>query len=229
MRKNVLLIGGSRGIGRAMAQQLPSDNQVYVASRTPGEALHNVTHIPFDVSRENLDLNLLPDVIHGFAYCPGSIQLRPFKRLGLDTFKEEMDLNFFGLVKVAQQIISRMADGGSMVFFSTVATTKGMAFHTSIAAAKGAIEGFAKALAAEYAPKLRVNVIAPSLVDTPLAERLLNNPKKRETMAERHPLKRIGEANDIAHLAVFLLSSQSTWISGQVLGVDGGMSTLHMG
>ncbi len=115
-----------------------------------------------------------------------------------------------------------------MVFFSTVAVGMGMPFHTSVAAAKGAIEGFAKSLAAEYAPKLRVNVVAPSLVDTPLAKRLLNNDRKREMMAARHPLKRVGEASDIANIAVFLLSENSTWMSGQIVGVDGGMSTLNI-
>lgn len=115
-----------------------------------------------------------------------------------------------------------------MVFFSTIAVGTGMPFHTSVAAAKGAIEGFAKSMAAEYAPKIRVNVIAPSLVDTPLASRLLNNDKKRESMDERHPLKRVGTAADIAHSAVFLLSDKSTWITGQIVGVDGGLSTLNI-
>ena len=103
-----------------------------------------------------------------------------------------------------------------------------MPFHTSVAAAKGAIEGFAKALAAEYAPKMRVNVIAPSLTDTRLAKRLLSSDKKKELMDARHPLKRVGTQQDIASVATFLLSEQSSWITGQVLGVDGGMSTLNV-
>lgn len=121
-----------------------------------------------------------------------------------------------------------MTEGSSMVFFSTVAVGTGMPFHTSVAAAKGAIEGFAKSLAAEFAPKVRVNCIAPSLVDTPLAGRLLSNEKKRDMMSERHPLKRVGNAEDIANIAVFLLSEKSTWMTGQVVGVDGGMSTLNV-
>jgi NAD(P)-dependent dehydrogenase (short-subunit alcohol dehydrogenase family) len=121
-----------------------------------------------------------------------------------------------------------MAEGSGMVFFSTVAVGTGMPFHTSVAAAKGAIEGYARAMAAEYAPKLRVNVIAPSLVDTPLSERLLSNDKKREMMADRHPLKRVGSAADIANAAAFLLDSENSWITGQIVGVDGGMSSLNV-
>lgn len=113
-----------------------------------------------------------------------------------------------------------------MVFFSTVAVQKGMAFHTAIAAAKGAIEGFARSLAAEYAPAFRVNVIAPSLVDTSLSEKLLSNAEKKEKMGKRHPLQRVGKASDIAEMATFLLSDKSSWITGQVLGVDGGMSSV---
>ena len=148
--------------------------------------------------------------------------------MSLDTFEKDMQLNFFSMVKIVQKIVPIMAEGSSLVLFSTVAVGTGMPFHTSIAAAKGAIEGFAKSLAAEYAPKFRVNVVAPSLVDTPLASRLLSNDKKRESMSERHPLKRIGKAEDIAHIANFLLSDKSSWITGQVIGVDGGISTLNM-
>ena len=157
-----------------------------------------------------------------------SINLKPFKMMSLETFQEDMQLNFFSLVKVVKQIIPKMAEGASMVFFSTVAVGMGMPFHTSVAASKGAIEGFAKSMAAEYAPKIRVNVVAPSLVDTPLATRLLSNDRKREMMSERHPLKRVGEASDIANIAVFLLNEKSTWMTGQIVGVDGGMSTLNI-
>jgi NAD(P)-dependent dehydrogenase (short-subunit alcohol dehydrogenase family) len=122
----------------------------------------------------------------------------------------------------------KKSEQASLVFFSTVAVKVGMPFHTSVAAAKGAIEGFAKALAAEYAPKLRVNVIAPSLTDTPLAKRLLSNDKKKEMMDARHPMKRVGKPEDIANVASFLLSDESSWITGQVLGVDGGISTLNV-
>lgn len=229
MMKNILLIGGSHGIGLAMAKSLSDKHQVTIASRSSdGLDEIGVKHIPFDATTDDLNTALLPDEIHAFAYCPGSINLKPFKMMSLDTFHEDMQLNFFSLVKVVKQIIPKMAEGASMVFFSTVAVGTGMPFHTSVAAAKGAIEGFAKSLAAEYAPKIRVNVVAPSLVDTPLATRLLSNDRKREMMSERHPLKRVGEASDIANMAVFLLSENSSWMTGQILGVDGGMSTLNI-
>ena len=229
MKKNILLIGGSHGIGFSLAKQLQKEHSVYIASRTNDqlEALE-VNYISFDATKDSLDTSTLPDKIDGFVYCPGNINLKPFKMMSLETFEEDMHLNFFGLVKVVKAVLPKMSEGASMVFFSTVAVGLGMPFHTSVASAKGAIEGFAKSLAAEYAPKLRVNVIAPSLVDTPLAERLLNNEKKKEKIAERHPLKRVGEASDIANIAKFLLSDNSSWMTGQIIGVDGGMSTLNI-
>lgn len=229
MSKNILLIGGSHGIGYALAKKLQNKHNVYVASRTK-EELDNleVTHIPFDATTDELDMTQLPEEIHGFVYCPGSINLKPFKMMSLDTFEEDMHLNFFSMVRAVKTVIGKMSEGSSMVFFSTVAVGTGMPFHTSVAAAKGAIEGFAKSMAAEYAPKLRVNVVAPSLVNTPLAGRLLNNDKKVEMMSQRHPLKRVGTPEDIANIALFLLSDDSTWMTGQIVGVDGGMSTLNI-
>ncbi|WP_419211367.1 SDR family NAD(P)-dependent oxidoreductase [Maribacter sp. X9] len=227
--KNILLIGGSHGIGRSIVTELQDTAALFVASRTDESLSHkNVTYIEFDATKDDLDISLLPEKLDGFVYCPGNINLKPFKMMGLETMKEDMELNFFAMVKVVQEVISKMNEGSSMVFFSTLAVSTGMPFHTSVSAAKGAIEGFAKSMAAEYAPKIRINVIAPSLVDTPLARRLLNNDKKREAMDERHPLKRVGTADDIAQSAVFLLSDKSSWITGQVIGVDGGLSTLNI-
>lgn len=227
--KNILLIGGSHGIGLSMVKELQETNHLFVASRTDEALQHkNITHIKFDVTTDELDISQLPETIDGFVYCPGSINLKPFKMMSLDTIKDDMELNFFAMVKIVKGIISLMNDGSSMVFFSTIAVGTGMPFHTSVAAAKGAVEGFAKSMAAEYAPKIRVNVIAPSLVDTPLAKRLLNNDKKREMMSDRHPLKRVGNPEDIAHAAVFILSDKSTWMTGQIIGVDGGLSTLNV-
>lgn len=227
--KNIVLIGGSHGIGKSIVSQLQETHKLYVASRTNESLDHpNITHLAFDVTTDELDTGKLPESIDGFIYCPGSINLKPFKMMSMDTFEADMRLNFFSMVKVVKEIIGKMSDGSSMVFFSTVAVGTGMPFHTSVAAAKGAIEGFAKSMAAEYAPKMRVNVIAPSLVDTPLAGRLLNNDKKREAMGDRHPLKRVGEASDIANIALFLLGDKSTWMTGQIVGVDGGLSTLNI-
>ncbi|WP_298223941.1 SDR family oxidoreductase [Flavobacterium sp.] len=227
--KNILLIGGSYGIGLAIAKELEKDHNVFVASRT-AENLNglNVTHIPFDAGSDTLDVSKLPQVIDGLVYCPGSINLRPFKGLKAETFESDLKINFLDMVKVVQTILPQLtaSEQSSIVLFSSVAATMGMPFHTSVAAAKGAVEGFAKALAAEYAPKIRVNVIAPSLTDTPLADKFLNNETKQEKSAERHPLKRFGQPEDLAQMAVFLLSEKASWISGQVMHVDGGMSTL---
>lgn len=227
--KNILLIGGSYGIGLAIAQELHNGNNIFVASRTNENlAGLNVTYIPFNASTDTLDTSKLPAVIDGLVYCPGSINLRPFRGLKPEAFEADLQINFISLVKVIQAILPNLtaSEQSSIVLFSSVAASMGMPFHTSVAAAKGAIEGFAKALAAEYAPKIRVNVIAPSLTDTPLADKFLNNETKQEKSAERHPLKRFGKPEDSAQMANFLLSDKSSWISGQIFHVDGGMSTL---
>jgi len=229
MKKNILLIGGSHGIGLEIVTLLKDSHNLFVASRTADDiATLPVTHIPFDVSKDELNLSQLPEELHGFVYCPGSINLKPIKMMDLEAFRADMEINFFSLVKTVKEVLPKMAENSSIVFFSTVAVAMGMPFHTSVSAAKGAIEGFSKALAAEYTPRIRVNVIAPSLVDTPLASRLLSNDRKKEMMAERHPLKRVGTAQDIAHMAVFLLKEDSGWMTGKVLGVDGGMSSLNI-
>jgi NAD(P)-dependent dehydrogenase (short-subunit alcohol dehydrogenase family) len=227
--KNILLIGGSYGIGLAIAQELHNGNNIFVASRTNENlAGLNVTHIPFDASSDTLDTSKLPVILDGLVYCPGSINLRPFRGLKPEAFEADLQINFISLVKVIQAVLPNLtaSEQSSIVLFSSVAASMGMPFHTSVAAAKGAIEGFAKALAAEYAPKIRVNVIAPSLTDTPLADKFLNNETKQEKSAERHPLKRFGKPEDSAQMASFLLSDKSSWISGQIFHVDGGMSTL---
>ena len=230
MKKNILLIGGSSGIGYQISELLSDDHNIIVASRNEGELdTDKIKHIKFDVLKDDISDLDLPDQIDGLVYCPGSIDLKPFKMIKPENFEKEMQLNFFGLVRSVHGILDKLKNSkqASLVFFSTVAVKVGMPFHTNIAAAKGAIEGFAKSLAAEYAPNFRVNVIAPSLTDTPLAEKLLSNDDKRNKMKERHPLKRVGEPKDIANLAAFLLSENSGWITGQVLGVDGGLSTIN--
>lgn len=230
MKKNILLIGGSTGIGRELAEKLANDHSVIVASRTKGELSGKIRHIQFDVLKDDISNLELPDTIDGFVYCPGSIDLKPFKMIKPEHFEKEMNLNFFGMVRCLQGVLEKLKNSqqASLVFFSTVAVQTGMPFHTSVAAAKGAIEGFAKSLAAEYAPSFRVNVIAPSLTNTPLAGKLLSNEDKIKKMDQRHPLKRIGNPKDIASLAAFLLSEDSSWITGQVLGIDGGLSTLNI-
>jgi 3-oxoacyl-[acyl-carrier protein] reductase len=227
--KNILLVGGSYGIGLAIAKELQFENKVFIASRTNENIadLH-VTHIPFDATTDTLDTSKLPEVIDGLVYCPGSINLRPFKGLKPESFESDLQINFISLVKVIQTVLPNLtaSNQSSIVLFSTVAVKMGMPFHTSVSASKGAIEGFAKALAAEYAPKIRVNVIAPSLTDTPLANKFLNSEEKKEKSAARNPMKKVGTSEDIAQMASFLLSEKSSWISGQIFHVDGGMSTL---
>jgi len=227
--KNILLIGGSYGIGFEIAKILERKNNIVVASRTPiNLASKNVTHIPFDANTDTLESAILPSVIDGLIYCPGSINLRPFKGLKIETFEDDLQINFINMVKVVQGILPQLlaSEQSSIVLFSSVAVATGMPFHTSVSASKGAIEGFAKALAAEFAPKIRVNVIAPSLTNTPLADKFLNNESKQLKSAERHPLKRFGQPQDSAEMASFLISDKSSWISGQVFNVDGGLSTL---
>lgn len=229
MKKNILLIGGSYGIGNAIATKLSEQANVYIASRSTDNLPAGVTHLNFDVLKDNPSELDLPDTLHGFVYCPGSINLKPLRGLKPEHFREDLELNFIGLVKTVQAMLPRLKKAeASLVFFSTVAVKVGMPFHTSVAASKGAIEGFARAMAAEMAPTLRINVIAPSLTDTPLAAKLLSSEEKKEKMGERHPLKRVGTVQDIANMAVFLLSGESSWMTGQVLGVDGGISVINV-
>ena len=177
---------------------------------------------------DEFDNSLIPDEIHGFVYLPGSINLRPFKGLSVEAFKQDLEINLISLIKVLKTVMPKLvaADNSSIVLMSTVAVQRGMPFHSSVSASKGAIEGLTKSLAAEYAPKIRVNAVAPSIVDTPLANRFLNNDLKIEKSAQKHPMKRVGNSADIAETINFLLSEKSSWMTGQIIGVDGGTSTL---
>ncbi|GGF13446.1 SDR family NAD(P)-dependent oxidoreductase [Hymenobacter cavernae] len=232
--QNILVIGASSGIGLATAQLLHQIGyRLFTASRhlSPELAELQTTHLELDVTQPLAPtvFDALPEVLHGVVYCPGSIKLRPFERIPLDDFRSDFELNVLGAVQVLQLLMKRLkkANGASVVLFSTVAAGTGMSFHTSIATAKGAVEGLTRALAAEYAASnIRVNAVAPSLTDTPLAASLLNTPEKVEAGAKRHPLQRIGQPQDLAYAASFLLSAHSSFITGQILPVDGGMSRL---
>jgi len=228
MRKNILLIGGSSGIGLATAKLLTENHEVYIASRSSDSLTGlDIHHLPFDVTTDDLSTLNLPAELSGLVYCPGSINLRPFKGLKQEAFEADFQINVMGFVKSLQAVLPKLTTNSSVVLYSTVAVKVGMPFHASVAASKGALEGLGKSLAAELAPKTRVNVIAPSITNTPLADRFLNNEAKMEKSAQRHPLKRVGEADDIAAMTRFLLSDDSSWMTGQILGLDGGMSTLN--
>ena len=228
MKKNILLIGGSSGIGLATAKLLTESHEVYIASRSSDSLTGlDIHHLPFDVTTDDLSTLDLPAELSGLVYCPGSINLRPFKGLKPEAFEADFQINVMGFVKSLQAVLPKLTTNSSVVLYSTVAVKVGMPFHASVTASKGALEGLGKSLAAELAPKTRVNVIAPSITNTPLADRFLNNEAKMEKSAQRHPLKRVGQADDIAALTRFLLSDESSWMTGQILGLDGGMSTLN--
>lgn len=227
--KNILIIGGSSGIGLALSELLASHNNIYVASRSNENVKHlNVQHITFDATQEELDTSGLPDHLDGFVYCPGSINLRPFKGLKLDAFQTDFEINVLGAVRSLKSVLGHLSASGdaAIVFFSTVAVQTGMPFHSSVASSKGAIEGLTRSLAAEFAPKIRVNAIAPSLVNTPLATKFLNNETKIDKANERHPLGRVGSAIEIAQATAFLLGKESGWMTGRVLQLDGGIGNL---
>ena len=232
-KNNFFIVGGSSGIGLELVKILSENHhEIYVASRTADTLtkIPGVHYIPMDVSAETLDFGTLPETLQGLVYCPGTIVLKPFQRLTIDDFKEDFNINLLGAVKVIQGCIKQLKkspSGASIVLFSTVAVNTGMPFHASVASAKAAVEGLTRSLAAEFAPRIRVNAIAPSLTDTPLAQNLLFSEEKRKASADRHPLKRIGTSQEIAGSAAFLLSDAGAWITGQVLPVDGGMSSLR--
>ena len=231
MGKNILIVGGSSGIGLEIAKKLKAKGEhVITASRHEGElSAYGINHQQYDVlTDDKIELNV--DQLSGMVYCPGSINLRPFNRLKREDFLQDFEINVLGAIKVVQEVLPlfKKSDTASLVFFSTVAVNQGMAYHASVAASKGAIEGLTRSLAAELAPKIRVNCIAPSIVKTPLAQRLLATPEKEEASAKRHPLQSVGEPEDLGALAAFLLSQEARWVTGQILGVDGGMSSIKM-
>ena len=223
MNKRVLIVGGNTGIGKTLNELLFADgHETHLLSRSQGNV---------DVLDEEPNFPSIEGSIDALVYCPGSINLKPFRGLKMADFQHDLNVNYLGAIKTIKHFLPNLKESSSasITLFSTVAVQKGMHFHSSIAGAKGAVEGLTRALAAELAPKIRVNCIAPSLTDTPLAEKLLRNEKQREGAEQRHPLKSIGEASDIAHMAHFLLSDKAQWISGQIINVDGGMSSLSNG
>lgn len=231
---NYLIAGGSRGIGLELVRLLaPTADRIDVWSRSADDLSTGgpVRHVACDVTAAD-PLPEPPEAIHAAVYCPGTVNLKSFRALSEDDFRRDWEVNLLGAVRFLKACQPKLKGEGdnpaSVVLFSTVAVGQGMPMHSSVAAAKGAVEGLVRSLAAEWAPKVRVNAIAPALVDTPLVDRMLGTPEKREAMSARYPLKRVGTAAEAAALARFLLSADSGWITGQVLGLDGGMSTLRV-
>jgi 3-oxoacyl-[acyl-carrier protein] reductase len=230
--RDYVIVGGSKGIGSGISKALAAQgHRVTVLSRTPGviEGIPNVTHVPFDATQDEVPLERLPPAIHGLAYCPSSLNLRSFRQLKPEMFRQDFEIHVVGAVRVLQAVLPALttAAPSSVLMFSTVAFGQGMTAHASIAAAKGAVEGLTRTLALELAPKIRVNAIAPAMTETPLTERFFTDPEKAKVFGEKYPLARVGTIDDIAAAAVFLLSPASSWITGQILGVDGGLSTLR--
>ena len=222
----ILVVGAGSAVGKALSELLLNEHEVVGLGRNESPIKHPNYHFsPVEVMDENPEFPAIEN-LDGLVYCPGSISLKPFHRLSTADFEYDWKLNFLGAVKALQFYypILKKSKRASVVLFSTVAVGKGMPFHASIASAKGALEALGNSLAAEWAPTIRVNVIAPSLTDTPLANGLLNTEAKQLAAAERHPLKRIGKPSDLAESAAWLLGEGSSWITGQVIGVDGGMS-----
>ena len=219
----IIVVGGSKGIGNAIVTSLLSSYKVVNISRTAPEQTHeNLTHYGCDVINDEL-----PDIesVDGLVYCPGSINLKPIKRLSLDDFKADFEINVLGAVKAIQKYLPALKNGNkpSIVLFSTVAAKLGMPFHASVAASKSAVEGLTKSLGAELAPTIRVNAIAPTVTDTELASKLLRNERMIENMNERHPLKRYLQPQEVADMAEFLLSEKAASLSGQVFEMDCGI------
>ena len=234
--RTIAVIGDSKGIGLALRDQLLAQgDKVIGVSRTGAQAGGNYTGLVFDAVAHPCDLSSFTDRLDGLVYCPGTIALKPVRGVKPEWVLEDFKVNAMGLLQTVQANLKLLKAAAadplegvpSIVGFSTVAVQTGMGFHASIAMAKGAVEGLVRTMAAEFAPDIRVNAVAPSLTDTPLAAALLSNEAKREASAERHPLKRVASAEDVAAMAAFLLSPSAAAITGQVLQVDNGMSAVR--
>jgi len=226
--KKVIIIGGSKGIGKAIVRTLVDDFEIINISRSRSDVNHNnLSQYQCDVLEDELPELSKADII---IYCPGSINLKPISRLNLEDFKDDFNINVLGAVRVIKNYLPLLKNGNNptILLFSTVAVKLGMPFHTSIATAKGGVEGFVKSLAAELAPTIRVNAIAPTVTDTGLAEKLLRNDKMKEKMTERHPLKKYLNPQEVADMAEFLISEKTTSISGQIFEMDCGIVSIKV-
>ncbi len=230
--KTHIIVGGTSGIGLEVTKLQSQNNRVIVLSREKRnlEELTNIEFYSADVTKSAEELPQISDPIDGIVYCPGTINLKPIKSLKIEDFQNDFEINLLGAIKVINKYFNNLKSSGkaSIVLFSTVAVQTGMPYHASVASSKGAIEGLTRSLAAEFAPSIRVNCIAPSITNTPLADKLLNNESKLKASEDRHPLKRIGSSAEIAELAAFLLSDNAGFITGQIIKVDGGISSVKI-
>ncbi|HKL37939.1 MAG TPA: SDR family oxidoreductase [Bacteroidales bacterium] len=224
----MFLVGAGSAIGKELLnQQLQAGHSVFTTSRGELESHgENHHHVSFNPVEDDLPQDFLPDTLDGLVYLPGTVNLKPFRGLKPEAILSDFHINVMGAIRTMQFIQKRFSKGSSVVMISTVAVQQGMPYHTSVAVSKGAVEALVRTLAAEWAPKVRVNAIAPSLTNTPISERLINSEEKLEAMKKRHPLQEIGQPVDIASAATFLLSDQARWMTGQIIHVDGGLSTL---
>lgn len=230
--KNLIIAGAGKGIGLSIVKKLSAEFRVLAITRSKSEELEqtgSVVHYA-DLTAPNwTDGITMPEEIHGLVYCPGSIQLKPFTRFSENDFLADFRQNVIGAIGLIQLCMPALkrSNGASVLLFSTVAAKTGMPFHSSIAVSKGGIESLVRSLASEYAANnIRFNAIAPSLTETSLAGSLLNTADKKESAAKRHPLQRIGQPDEVAALAAYLLSDDAGWITGQVIGIDGGIGNL---
>ena len=237
MKKKYVILGATGAIGSSLANQLNNDQlDCHLVGRNEDELKKiadklNYTYSVCDVLKlgfvDNLKKDLEEVEIQGIAYCIGSIDIKPFKLTKANDFVSSYVLNVVAVTDVIRAFQEKLKNNkGSIVLFSTVAAKKGFANHSIISPAKAAIEGLTVALAAEFAPNIRVNCIAPSLTKSKIANSVLKNQTIEEAIAKMHPLKRIGEGDDSANLANFLLTTKSSWITGQIIGVDGGRSNI---
>lgn len=230
--KNYFIVGAASGIGKALTLQLTeAGNRVYgTYNATQPESPEGARFARLDVLQETYDLSFLPEVLHGFVYAVGSISLKPFTRLTVQDYSNDYSLQVIGAVRILQQILPKLKKAGnaSVVLFSTVAVQTGFPYHALVSSSKGAVEGLTRALAAELAPALRVNCIAPSVTDTPLASFLVNTPEKKQASEQRHPLKKIGTPEEVASLAAYLLSENAGFITGQIIHANGGIGSLRV-
>jgi 3-oxoacyl-[acyl-carrier protein] reductase len=225
-----IIVGASSGIGFQLAKNLSEKGHTIYALNRNKVDLDSIPNCQFhevDIAMEIPNFPNIDGAIDGLIYCPGTINLKPFRALKSEDFLNEYNINFLGAVKSIKQYLPnlQLSESPSIVLFSTVAVQTGMSFHAGIASAKGAIEGLTRSLAAEFAPKIRVNAIAPSLTATPLADKLINNESKLKASEDRHPLKKIGSSSDMSQAVEFLLNAN--WMTGQIMHIDGGMSAIR--